>query len=83
MGSSSHFETSPFSEFLRHQTCATKGLNDQRGAFPQLLQLARGDSKNLPEACALPRVTVPAPAFLQAQLSQVETSRQQFVSAQP
>lgn len=40
MGSLSCNETSPFSEFLRHQTCATKGLSDWRGEFPQLRQLA-------------------------------------------
>lgn len=68
MGSLSHNETSPFSEFLRHQTYATKGLNDQRGEFPQLRQLAWGDDKSLAGGWALPHASVPAPMFLQVQL---------------
>jgi len=85
MGSLSRNETSaPFSEFLRHQTCAAKGLGDWRGEFPPLGQLVRGGSENLAGGWALPRVRVPA-GFAGAGpvLSQVETTRQQFVSAQP
>lgn len=68
MGSLSPNEISPFSEFLRHQTCATKGLNDQRGEFPQLRQLVWGDNENLAGGWALPHMSVSAPVFLQAQL---------------